>query len=346
MDIGVDKVLFTTKAFSVKDRCNFRIKQGDIVDGEVVESNLFRDELGDVLGTKAIYNSKIANTTISPIGLKVEYNPSKLLHPYHLNNDNNSLSKIHQIVKKDLKENAGIELGLDAELSLSRLDIARNEQLSKPISAYGPLFSSLKGKRQSNVEYPSSYYFKNKSQESVFYDKVEALKYEYKNVDVPDIVSNTMRAELKAKKRSSVGSIFRFNDMDTFLNCNPDYRVDKYKSQLRKQLFQGDKSHLQTTLFTDYDRDIEYLKALKEANSRGAINKFIQSKGLDSLLSEVGSIENFRQMLLEAGYSDKYSFRKVAEIKRQLHEVSMFFGDSSKQNITSLYNEIYAKFVA
>lgn len=344
MDIGIDKITLTTKAFKVQDRSSFRIKQGDIVEGEVLESHLFVDGKGDVKGIKAIYNSDLANTTIDPRGLKVEYNPSKLLHPYHLNNDNKSLRNIHGEIRKDLKDK-GILLGNDVELSISRLDIARNEEMNMPIGFYSPLFSSLKGKRQTNKEFPSSYYFTNKSQELNFYDKKKALEYEYKGVNVPPIGDNVMRGELRAKKRNSVGSIYRFNDMATLLESSPDYRATKCITHLKNQLFQGDINHLQTTLFPDYERNIQYLKALKEKYSRGSIDKFVQAKGIDQLLSEVGTIENFRMMLLEAGYADKYTYRVVHNLKRQLHEVSMFYGDSDKENITTLYNEVYSKFV-
>jgi len=343
MDIGVDKILLTTDHFKVSDRCSFRIKQGDIVDGEIVESLLFYDNKGDVKGTKAIYNSLLANVTIDPRGLKLEYNPSKLLHPYHLNNDNQSLKEITNAIRADLKDK-GILLGMDAELSVSRLDLARNEQMSRPIGFYAPLFSSLKGKRQSNKEYPNSYYFYNKSQEANFYDKEKALDYEYKGRNVPEIEKQTMRGELRAKKRDSVGRIYRFNDFATLLKSSPEYRIERYKGHLKSQLFSTN-NPLQTTMFPDYQRNIEYLKALKEKLSRGAVQQYIQSKGIDTLLSEVGTLENFRMMLLEAGYERKYSYKIITSLKDQLHQVAMFYGDTKEENISSLYNEVFEKFV-
>lgn len=343
MDIGIDKILLTTKAFKVSDRCSFRIKQGDIVEGEIVESTLFTDSKGEVKGTKAIYNSILANVTIDPRGLKLEYNPSKLLHPYHLNNDNQSLKEIYTAIKADLKDN-GILLPLEVELSVSRLDIARNEQMSRPIGFYAPLFSSLKGKRQSNKEYPNSYYFYNKSQESNFYDKEKALEFEYKGRNVPEIEPHTMRGELRAKKRDAVGRIYRFNDFSLLLKSSPEYRIERYKGHLKSQLFSTN-NPLQTTLFPDYQRNIEYLKALKDKLSRGAVDQYIKSKGIDQLLCEVGTLDNFRMMLLEAGYSDKYSFRIIKNVKEQLHQVAMFYGDTKEENISSLYNEVFEKFV-
>jgi hypothetical protein len=98
-------------------------------------------------------------------------------------------------------------------------------------------------------------------------------------------------------------------------------------------------------MFPDYQRNIEYLKALKEKLSRGAVQQYIQSKGIDTLLSEVGTLENFRMMLLEAGYERKYSYKIITSLKDQLHQVAMFYGDTKEENISSLYNEVFEKFV-
>lgn len=342
MDIGIDKILLTTKEFKVHSNNGLRVRQGDILpSGEILETQLYND----VKGTKAFLNGELANTTIDGRGLKVEYNPSKILHPYHLNNDNKSLFNVQDNVRRELKDN-GILLGDNVELAVSRLDFARNVQMDQPIGAYGHLFSSLKAKRQSTKQFPNSYYHTNGSQESNFYDKGLALDYEHKGINVPVIEPNTMRGELRAKKRDSVGRIYKLNDMWQLLEFSPEYRLDKYKDNLKKQLFQGNTDPLQTSMFPDYNRQVEYLKALKVKHPRGAIGKFIQSVGIVSLLAEVGTMEDFRKMLLEAGYADKYSFRVIADLQKELHQSSMFYGDNGKQSLMKLYNEVYQKFVA
>ena len=346
MSFGIDKLLLTTKEFKVHTNNGLRIKQGDILpDGEIIESKLYNE----VHGTKAIYNSPLVNLTIDHRGLKAEYNPSKILHPYELTNDNKALEEVHKAVEKDLKNN-GIHLPTYQELRLSRLDLARNTQMNMPVNMYAPLFGSLKGKRQSNAEYPSSYYFKNKSQELNFYDKNKALEFEYKKKgekSTPYIPTNTMRGEDRFKNSRTVGNIMRFNSFDGLLKSNPRYREDKFKTHLISQVFNGQKDVLQTSMFVDYQREVELLKTLKEQSQRGSLQTYKSMVGIESLLEKFGTLENYRLFLLECGFSNKYTFREVAKVQKQLHQVSMYYGGKeNKQNLTNLYNEVYEKFCA
>jgi hypothetical protein len=175
-------------------------------------------------GAKAYLNHEHYNFTINERGANLAFNPSKMIHPYDLTNDTDQVQELVDNVRDSLKEN-GIVLPPDNELRVSRFDMAKNEQMNLPIQFYAPLFKSMRGKRMSNREYPSSYYFANKSRELNFYDKTEEVQNRSKGGDSPLMIPDRMmRAELRAKKGATVGSIYRVNDLKSILSAGDTYR--------------------------------------------------------------------------------------------------------------------------
>lgn len=344
MSLGIDKISLYTREFKVKDSHSLTIQPMAYTPNsseQKEEPHLWRGQKG----AKAYLNNPYYNLTISERGANISFNPSKMIHPYNLTNDTNQVQELADNIRESLNDN-GIVLPPDNELKVSRFDMAKNEQMSLPIQFYAPLFKSMRGKRMSNREHPSSYYFANKSRELNFYDKTEEVRTRPTSggpdIEIPQ---NLMRGELRAKKSATVGSIYRVNDLHSILSVGDQYRVEKYRATLKNQIFANGNNQEQLQIFAlDYDKEVRQIKALKEKYSRGGIDKYLAHRGLENLLEEVGNLENLRQMLLDAGYSDKYTFRVVRKLEENMKAMSFFQSGNQKENLTKLYNEVYMKF--
>lgn len=344
MSIGIDKISLYTKEFSIGSGHNLTIQPMAYTPNskeQREEPHLWRGQKG----AKAYLNNEIYNLTISERGLNVAFNPSKILHPYNLTNDTHQVEELWDNIKGDLKDK-GVLLAPDNQLRVSRFDMAQNEQMNLPIAYYSPLFNSLKGKRMKNVEYPSSYYFKNKSRELNFYDKTEEVGNRTKMGQAPiEVPSRLMRAELRAKKGDTVGRIYRVNDLQSILKVGDTYRKEKYKNTLQTQVFANGNNQEQLQIFAlDYDKELRTLKALKEKHPRGSVDKYLSYKGVEALLEDFGNLENFRNLLLESGYAREYTYRVVRQLEERIQALSFFQTLNQEENLTKLYNEVYTKF--
>lgn len=343
MSLGIDKINLHTKEFIVRGSHTMTIQPMAYKPNsqeQKEEPLLWKGQRG----SKAYLNNELYNLTVSDKGLNLSYNPSKILHPYNLTNDTNQVKELCENVRESLLQN-GIVLPPDNELRVSRFDMAKNEQMALPIQFYSPLFKSMRGKRMNNREYPSSYYFANKSRELNFYDKSEEVSNRKESGEPITIPDRLMRGELRAKKSATVGSIYRVNDLHSILEVGDAYREDKYKSTIRNQIFANGNNTEQLQMFAiDYDKEVRVLKALKQRHTRGSIDKYLAYKGIDSLLDEIGNLDNLRQMLLDAGYSPKYTFRVVRQVESQIQALSFFQSGNQGDNISKLYNEVYSKF--
>jgi hypothetical protein len=146
---------------------------------------------------------------------------------------------------------------------------------------------------------------------------------------------------MRLKKRQSVGRVMRYNDYQTFLEAGEAYRVEKYKHYLNTQLFDSNKNATQTEILFDYDSNLRLLKAIKQKYSRGASSKFLEVSGIEKF----GGLENYRQFLIDGGYTRESSYKIVKKLRQQIHEASFFFG-SDGVKLTNLYNEVYMKFAS
>jgi hypothetical protein len=344
MSLGIDKISIYTSEFKVLKGHSLTIQPMPYTPSK-------EDKREDPIlwkgqkGAKAYLNMPYYNLSINEKGASISFNPSKMLHPYNLTNDTHQVLELSDNIIDDLEAN-GVLLPPKKELRVSRFDMAKNVQMNLPIQFYSPLFKSMRGKRMSNKEYPSSYYFANKSRELNFYDKTEEVSSRTTSGQPPIIVpERLMRGELRAKKGITVGSIYRVNDLESILKVGDQYREERFKSTLKNQIFANGNQKEQLQIFAvDYDKELRHLKAYKERYKRGSIDKYLSDKGVESLIDDFGNLDNFRNMLLEAGYQREYTYRIIREIEERIQYASFFQTENQKENISKLYNEVYTKF--
>jgi hypothetical protein len=337
---GIDKIAVVTKEFKVLDGHLLTIQPSAYRpnDPDQKEETIL---FGNQKGKKAFFNHTAFNTTIDPRGIVISLNPSKALHPYHLTNEDSEIRQVWDYVREEMKD-AGILIPPDNELKLARLDMAINSQMAFPIQFYAPLFQSLRGKRMTNKEYPSSYYFSNNQREINFYDKTEEVTQRGEGIPIDP---RLMRGELRAKKTDSIGRMYRFNDLETMLKCGGEYRLTKYKQSLNTQIFADGNRQDQLSIFTlDYDRELEIMKMYREKYPRNAVHNWLADNSLDVIIGKFGSLKNLRMFYLDAGLGDKYTFRLIKQMEERINFTSFFQTKNKEENLTNLYNEVFTKF--
>lgn len=340
--VGIDKILLTTKDFIIESGHYLTVQpmafQPNSKDAKE-EPVLFNDQRGQ----KAYLNTSNFNVSISPIGLSIQFNPSKALHPYNLTNDNEEIKQVWDYYRGQIKD-SGILLAPDNELKLSRFDMAKNHQMNYPIQFYAPVFQSLKGKRMEKKEFPNSHYFANQSREINFYDKTEEVNQRDEKIQIDE---RLMRAELRAKNTDTVRRIYRFNSFEGMIKAGSEYRENKLKDTLCHQIFSEGNRMDQLEIFTlDYDKELSHLKMIKSNKGRNSIFTWISVSGLEGIIDRFGNLENIRLFLIDAGYEPKYTFRVIKDMRNQLQYSSFFQTKDRNQNLTSLYNELLTKFAS
>lgn len=338
---GIDKISLTTKEFKVLDGHLLTIQPSAYRPNDPdqkEESILF----GNQKGKKAFFNHTAFNTTLDPGGISISFNPSKILHPYHLNNNESEIRQVWDFIREELKT-AGVLIPNDNELKVWRVDIAKNDQMKFPSRFYAPVMQSLKGKRMEANVYPGCHTWGTKKTLDIqMYDKTEEVVRLKSNIEIDPRI---MRCEIRAKTRDSVARVFKLDDLDTLLNVGSEYRIEKYNQLLVNRIFADGNRADQLALFDiDYEKELAIMKLYKEKYPRNAVVKWMAQNGYDALISKFGNLENWRYMLLDAGFHPKSTFRIKTELTKEMQSASFLQTKNKEQNLTNLYNELFTKF--
>jgi hypothetical protein len=338
---GIDKIALTSKEFKVLDGHLLSVKRKDYKpnDPDQKEEPIL---FGNQRGEKAYFNHSSFNMDLGVKGISISFNPSKILHPYHLNNNESEIRQVWDFIREELKT-AGVLIPNDNELKLWRVDMAKNVQMKFPNRFYTPVMQSLKGKRMEANTYPGCHTWGTKKTLNIqLYDKTEEVERLKKNIEIDPRI---MRGEIRAKNTASVGRVFKLNDLDTFLKVGSEYRIEKYNELLVNKIFADGNRSDQLALFDmDYEKELAIMKLYKEKYPRNAIVKWMAQIGYDALIEKFGNLENWRYMLLEAGFHPKSTFRIKTELTKEMQSASFFQTKNKEQNLTNLYNELFTKF--
>jgi len=342
----IDTVKIHTKDFEVGGSARIKLRQG-VVDYNtgVIENNffLFRDRSGqDIYGSGAYLNTDLFNLDINSRGLFLKYTPAKNMfgcNYYSVNN--NQLKLVSQEVQDTLAEN-DIYLDMDSS-DLSRVDLAKNIHTDKPIPAYSDLFTFLSGQRMKSYEFPSGYRYGNQSRQCVFYDKIEELlavqKIDLNKTGIPD--KDTLRGELRFLNHKVIKRDLPHTKLGVlYKKSNYDDMRDSYRHYLKKLVF---RSGSDQELKFHYTREVEFLTELRKISKRNAVVEYIAVTGLDTVLQMFGSLDNFRSVLLSAGFQRQYTYRQVKQLQERLRLRSQINKKYESDSISKLYEEITTK---
>ena len=281
---GIDKLVLTTKDFRVTDATHLNITgltkkagKSELPDSEM--KAIFQVGTNPIYGSKAYINTEQFNLNINPTGLQIICNPSKMVHPYHLVQDENAIEKQVLSIEKECRK---IGVSFDSmNMALSRVDIAKQNDLPRMFAHYDAALVSLrmKGAPKSKAVYNyQSYSMGNKQNEVIFYDKFKELKNQN---------SAFCRAEYKLKTTSSVRKHLTAYCFKDLLANTLESWLSAYDSFFEKMIFRNDN---QTKLTFDVTGLSNLIQTMVSNNpkGKGLINKVNSIIGAKSIYDEIG----------------------------------------------------------
>ncbi len=340
-NIGIDKILITTKDFRVKDLKNtvvfgrnVSIKQGgaalpiysDLNDNKIDANSFYHN------GKKAIYD-------ISTKGLAIHFNPSKQLHPFNLISAGDTLNKHLAEVEKEM-HSIGIVTNIDT-MKLSRFDLAKNQSMQYPLPMYHEALRYLKGKRQESLAAPDGYYIGNKSHQTIFYNKAKELKHSKVEAITPE---NFARLESRFKSTDAVKRYTTITSLNELKRIDAADIDSMYKSHLNKSVFT--RSQLGTQMLIDFNNEIQLYSTLKSQMPKGYFNYWLNINSIDALLVRFGSIEGIKQFLSDAGENRMTIHRNIEKLQEIIATRGVILSSRNEVTPITLLHEIKEKFAA
>lgn len=354
MSAGIDKLWVNTSDFQVREvnssifGIDTTIAQGGR-EGEL--PHLLTDGQGREVRANKIYHNPtkegkgFASYTIGRmregVGLMVQFNPSKIIHPYNLAEvGGKSYKEALSLVQAEM-DTIGIQANL-SNMSINRLDIAKQAEMDFPCYQYDDAFRLMRGIRAKGRSYEGGYYFSNKSTQALFYDKRQELQYnKIENILCGE--KNFMRAEIRALKNKSVASIMQ---VGTLAHLNEMGETDLntcYNKYINNRIFGRASESVQSVI--NFDGEVDIMKHYLSMG-RGGWLKYLINEGLDDALLRLGGIDMFGRLLSEAGMERSWVFRTKAKVEQMLKEKAK--ADKLRDNITpaTLIAELRQKFAA
>ena len=336
MDAGIDKLTLTTRDFSIKNVSilgqNRNIRQGKTEEEipvlgidtgfghmEMIRANsvYFNDETG------------LFNFSVNQTGAQVIFNPSKILHPYNLVTDLKEVKKVGDLITKRLHDQ-GINVSLNSA-NVSRLDLAKQEIMTRSLRTYSGACAFIKGKRMSGINYGNGYSWRNGETESVFYDKgIES--------NLP--IQNLNRLEVRLKTTKAVQKRSGLKNYGDMLHSDVSHLTGIYNRYLNDVLFSKNVSH-QTSI--NFEQEVEKLKHFKSIG-RSAVSKYLLCNSINSLISQYGTIDVLFDIMAKAGFSKG----QISKERQNIISIMQYIGSGqvSELSIPALINELRLCFAA
>jgi len=339
MFAGIDKVGLHSKDLSVKHLTGWAEKGGRKV-GEAPPS-FVRDRYGDAIpGVGFFLNTPTVNCDLSPKGLLVSFNPSKIRHSYQLLTDPREVGRIGDEVQRTLKAH-GVLINVNAMQTI-RVDLAKQRQLTHPLNAYGDALSNLKGKRMTGQQYPDGYSFRNTQREHTFYNKTREL-YEKAGMTIAE--SRLGRMEAKWKKGRPLAKDFQFSAFGDLRNADPEHLTTVYRDALHRDVFQTNPKAVQTIL--SFDTEVSILRSYL-SNGRGGAYRYLMDLHTGPHVAALGGWDAFGQLLRDAGMKDRTVRHTLQQLRSQAQRASMVNArrDVTAVNVHTLIEELKHAYAA
>ncbi len=321
--LGIDKLQLLLPVSEVAFRPEFPAiveKPINAATGEYLRDRLlYRAGDLEVTGAKAFYNSENFNLSILP---HREGGSSLVLVHFSAGafRDNNLLP-LDADQTLDAARAVADELdslGCDFEVEkakITRMDIARNVELSHPVACYAPAFSALNcRKRVDKMDFGGTgFLVGNKFWEIGFYDK--GAEMHEKGIELAACPENTLRPEVRYKKSQTVREA---TGVETLADLKQKWLGlrDSYISSLTRDVFRP-KMEAKTEATLDFYQEARFV------SESGLKRKWQAFKG------EVGLLLLVRDMGLEAAkhfatnhlVEDPDSEAGIRQVKRQNAEL-------------------------
>lgn len=317
--VGVDMVYLSAKPdeFRVNDACAFMHKQTVKSYGEAPEIWGSSGSGQPISGTLFVNRGKgghDATVQIDNYGMQVQFNPSKLVHPYELTAN---VSQSVEMVKR-LMHTLTVDVDVDG-MRLSRLDLTKQSVMSTPIEAFNEAFGALNGKRmKQRTQYPDGFQVGNGQRQVVFYDKHREQLLHDPNTQTPE---NLLRCEARFFKSalSNTRNGIGVGVLRDLVKADPEHLTYAYNRNLLTNVFRTADG---VQLSFDYGHEIDVLHSFLASTpyASKAVDAYIITAGIEHVLSTFGGISHFRQVLLNLGVPKRTTYRIEATLQKRIDQ--------------------------
>lgn len=295
---GVDKVKLTTREYSiptVSRLVGWKEKSGKEVNAAPPE--WLRDSQGSTVPVTGLYMETPDGIIIdiNPSGLKVEWNPSKARHPYHLLTDPAEVGRMADRIQATMKSH-GVLINVD-QMGIARLDLAKNAQLRHHPSAYPPAIAAgcRGGKRMKGREYPDGYSFGNTQRQAVFYNKTREL-HECQRITIPE--NKLGRMEVRWMKSRPLAQDIPFSALGDFRKADPEQVTAAYRDAVNRNVFRVDAKAVQLVLI--HDTEVGTLAQYIQSGRGGAERWILDICTAGNIATAMGGWDRLKAIVHEA----------------------------------------------
>jgi hypothetical protein len=237
------------------------------------------------------------------------------------------------------------DLGIDFDsngMKINRIDMCRNVESDKPVSAYKPMFETISLARTKNqTMYPEGFTDANSQKGLIIYDKIKAMIQDKEIRKDKNLCNNLlkyphlMRIEVQAKSEG-VNRYFGLNRLSEIDSYGLPYLQDKYRDFLIDNVF---KSQPRETPVLPYACTLELLRDFK-------FSDLIKTFGIESLIQSFGGVTQ----LLDS-VNQLHGKMKKSRVRKQIMSLIEARGMISDRiiehgTISRMYQELHFKAVA
>jgi len=338
IQVGIDKVRLNTPLYTVKSLNGWSKKGGDTI-GEAPAQWLTTSTGERIEGTGFYLNTPLVNADLTPNGLLINFNPSKVRHNYKLNTDIQDVGRIGFEVQELLAANGVLTNITDAPCT--RLDFTKDAELSRPIAMYSGACNYLKGFRMKGIEYPNGYRFGNSQRQTMLYNKTAEVK-QFQKIDIPEQIT---RLEFRLLKKKPLQKQTGLNTFGHVLKADPEYLNELYRKGLYDSIFYTPKKAVQMCLNLDTEQDIA--KQYIETGSRAMERYLFDMHGAASF-EALGGEDVIRELFTRAGMNERTARRQISKIKTTIQKAGFLNErrNSEAVNVHTLVQELKQVYAA
>ena len=153
---------------------------------------------------------------------------------------------------------------------------------------------------------------------------------------------NVIRVETRLFKNQLVQSFLNVKTIGDLLKIHtPSFYEQSFISQIRRMILCDEPDLTGKLSFTS---TLDLLTQFRAEFKTKAVNKFMLTLGLNGFLESVGSIEQFKALLHEAGYSKSDVSKYMAQVRETLELNRLIDAPLADPNsVSSLYKEFFDK---
>ena len=343
---GIDKLHLFTNAFQVDSIKGWNVRPNNKKAGQdqAEQTPLFTCKGETVNGAAAFMNFPDYTAEIKYGKLHVQFNPSKLFHPYHLTTDQDKIANALERIQGHIQTHLQTDVDLFST-SISRMDLTAQAAMHNPVPHYDQVIKGSRSlKRAPKTEYPHGFLMGNKTRQLCTYDKGLKLQIDagYKTNDP----SNLLRVETRLLNARAMKQQSAFQHTADVLTATPDQLKTAY-SKTFNALLRIDQAPIE---FIELSALTDLIATAHKLTNRNQWLMFVIT--VLSVGGNLPTATQFEQALIPLIHSETIdrttawrNVRKYQNIIQQTRFIQSKYIQDSETNFADLHKEFTDTFI-